>query len=88
MRSVAESTGGESLARLTYSVPEVAQILGISRASAYVCVRSGDIPSITLGGADRRSSSGTRQSAGPRRTVGSGEAPKSTRRSRDQAGSV
>lgn len=36
--------------RLTYSVSEVAQLLGISRASAYTHVRTGEIPSITLGG--------------------------------------
>ncbi len=35
--------------RLTYSVPEVAELLGISRASAYTHVRTGDIPSITIG---------------------------------------
>lgn len=36
--------------RLTYSVTEVAQLLGISRASAYTHIRTGVIPSITLGG--------------------------------------
>ncbi len=36
--------------RLTYTVSEVAQLLGISRGSAYNHVRSGDIPSITIGG--------------------------------------
>ena len=35
---------------MTYSVPEVAQILGISQAGAYRCVRSGEIPALTLGG--------------------------------------
>jgi excisionase family DNA binding protein len=30
-------------------VPEAAELLGISRAHAYDCVRSGEIPSITLG---------------------------------------
>lgn len=35
--------------RLTYSVTEVAQLLGISRASAYTHVRTGEIPSITIG---------------------------------------
>ncbi len=35
--------------RLTYTVPEVAELLGISRSTAYVCVRRGEIPSITLG---------------------------------------
>ena len=35
--------------RLTYTVTEVAELLGISRASAYNDVRSGEIPSVTLG---------------------------------------
>ena len=35
--------------RLTYTVPEVAELLGISRSTAYVCVRRGEIPSLTLG---------------------------------------
>lgn len=33
--------------KLTYSVPEVAKMPGISRASTYTYVRSGEIPSIT-----------------------------------------
>ena len=36
-------------ARLTYTVPEVAELLGISRSTAYECVRRGDIPALTLG---------------------------------------
>ena len=36
--------------RLTYTVAEVAELLGVSRASAYTYVHSGEIPSITLGG--------------------------------------
>ena len=35
--------------RLTFTVCEVAEQLGISRTSAYECVRRGEIPSITLG---------------------------------------
>jgi len=35
--------------RLTYSVGEVATILGISRNTAYEGVRTGDIPSISVG---------------------------------------
>ncbi len=35
--------------RLTLTVTEAAQLLGISRATAYECVRTGDLPSITLG---------------------------------------
>jgi excisionase family DNA binding protein len=30
-------------------VPEVAELLGISRTTAYECVRRGEIPAITLG---------------------------------------
>lgn len=39
----------EPTTRQTLSVPEAAELLGISRAHAYDCVRSGQIPSITLG---------------------------------------
>ena len=35
--------------KLTYTVTEVAELLGISRSSAYECVRRGEIPSLTLG---------------------------------------
>lgn len=37
------------LERLTYTVTEVAELLGISRTSAYECVRRGEIPAVTLG---------------------------------------
>ena len=36
--------------RLTLTVPEVAELLGIGRGTAYECVRTGEIPSIRLGG--------------------------------------
>jgi len=36
--------------RLTLTVTEAAQMLGISRAMAYECVRTGDLPAIRLGG--------------------------------------
>lgn len=39
----------EAITRQTLSVTETAKLLGISRAHAYDCVRSGQIPSITLG---------------------------------------
>lgn len=39
----------ESITRQTLSVAEAAEVLGISRAHAYDCVRSGELPSITLG---------------------------------------
>lgn len=35
--------------KLTYSVPEVADLLGISRTSAYEAVRRGEIPALTFG---------------------------------------
>ena len=35
--------------RLTFTVCEVAELLGISRTSAYECVRRGEVASITLG---------------------------------------
>ena len=44
--------GGHSMdpiTRQTLTVTEAAQLLGISRAHAYDCVRSGQISSITLG---------------------------------------
>ena len=34
---------------LTLSAPEVAEVLGISRAAAYVLVRSRDFPSLKVG---------------------------------------
>ena len=37
------------LERLTYTVVEVATLLGISRTSAYECVRRGEIPAVMLG---------------------------------------
>ena len=36
--------------RRTYTVLEVAEMLGISRSTAYECVRRGEIPSLKLGG--------------------------------------
>ena len=35
--------------RLTFTVEEAAQKIGISRAKAYECVRSGEIPSVRIG---------------------------------------
>ncbi|MEM9655930.1 MAG: helix-turn-helix domain-containing protein [Actinomycetota bacterium] len=35
-----------SLARRTFTVEEAAAILGISRTTAYECVRSGELPSL------------------------------------------
>jgi excisionase family DNA binding protein len=38
----------DELRRLTYTVGEAAHLLGLSRASAYECVRTGEIPSVRL----------------------------------------
>lgn len=35
--------------RLTYTVSEVAELLGISRSTAYDCIRRGEIPALVLG---------------------------------------
>jgi excisionase family DNA binding protein len=37
------------MSRLTYTVPEAAKMLGISRSSAYECVKRGELPAIALG---------------------------------------
>ncbi len=37
------------LDRLTYTVAEAAQLLGISKTTAYECTKTGEIKSITLG---------------------------------------
>jgi excisionase family DNA binding protein len=42
-------TLGGMTERITYSVQEVAQLLGISRGAAYEGVASGEIPSIRIG---------------------------------------
>lgn len=34
----------------TMSVTQAARVLGISRTTAYECVRSGDLPALRLGG--------------------------------------
>lgn len=39
----------DQMERRTLSVSEAARVLGISRAHAYDCVRTGELPSITLG---------------------------------------
>ena len=39
--------------RLFYRVPEVAEMLGISRASAYVLVKRGEIQSVEIAGTIR-----------------------------------
>ena len=42
-------TDVDQVERRTVSVTEAARILGISRAHAYDCVRSGELPAIVLG---------------------------------------
>jgi excisionase family DNA binding protein len=42
-------TPGGPPTKLTYTVPEAAALLGISRSTAYECVRRGELPSLTLG---------------------------------------
>ena len=37
------------MSRLTFTVPEAAEMLGISRSSAYECVKRGELPAIALG---------------------------------------
>ena len=39
----------ETTSRLTVTVSEAAELLGISRAHAYECVRTGELPSVSLG---------------------------------------
>lgn len=39
----------EQVERRTLSVSEAARVLGISRAHAYDCVHSGELPAIVLG---------------------------------------
>jgi excisionase family DNA binding protein len=43
------STSNEHTHRSTYTVEEVARILGISRTTAYECVRRGDIQARRFG---------------------------------------
>ena len=43
------SVGQESVSRMTYTVDEVAELLGISRTTAYECVNRGEIPSRRFG---------------------------------------
>lgn len=40
---------GDLLSRPTITVTEAAQVLGISRNSAYAAARAGDIPTLRLG---------------------------------------
>ena len=44
------STPAPAIERQTYTVPEVAKILGIGRNTAYEICRNGEIPTIKIGG--------------------------------------
>lgn len=37
-------------ARVTYTVPEIAKMMGLSRASVYVLLQAGEIPALRPGG--------------------------------------
>jgi excisionase family DNA binding protein len=41
---------GRTAARVTYTVPEIAELMGLSRASVYVLLRAGEIPALRMGG--------------------------------------
>src|SRR4051794_22350745 len=41
--------GTATPARVTYTIPEVCALLGISRATAYAMLRAGEIPAMRLG---------------------------------------
>ena len=42
------STPGRGPSARTYSVREVAEILGVSKSTAYECVRTGQLPAVKL----------------------------------------
>ncbi|MBM3767960.1 MAG: helix-turn-helix domain-containing protein [Acidobacteria bacterium] len=48
-QSFESSLSGAEVARKTYTVREVSRILGIGRNTAYEAVKTGDIPSVTIG---------------------------------------
>lgn len=39
-------TSSPDIVRRTYTVDEAAAVLGISRSTAYACIKSGEIPSL------------------------------------------
>jgi len=41
--------GNDQDDRLTLTVEEAARLLGISRSTAYECVRTGELPSVSFG---------------------------------------
>ena len=44
-----DNTGTNQAAALTYSVEEVAKLLGLSRSLTYAAVKTGELPSIQVG---------------------------------------
>lgn len=44
-----DGAGGKSTSRMTITVGEAAEMLGISRTSAYFCARRQGIPTVRLG---------------------------------------
>lgn len=44
---------GEKKARLVYSIPEVARLLGVCRNTVYSHMKNGGLPAIKIGGATR-----------------------------------
>lgn len=44
-----DATIGTTLERATYTINEAAEILGISRTSAYRAAKTGEIPTIKIG---------------------------------------
>jgi excisionase family DNA binding protein len=49
IRAVASGELPVSALPLVLDVPEVAVLLGVSRGSAYECVRRGEVPSVSFG---------------------------------------
>ena len=49
LHDTAETEGTPRLTRKTFTVPEAAALLGISRAKAYRCVRSGELHALQFG---------------------------------------
>ena len=49
MENLVFSVTGGLMERLTYTIEEVADMLGIGRSSAYQAVRTGEIPTIRVG---------------------------------------
>jgi excisionase family DNA binding protein len=44
-----DGAGGQGMSRMTITVGEAAEMLGISRTSAYLCARRQEIPTVRLG---------------------------------------